>query len=408
MNILKTLFQKNMLVNLLLGFSSGMPLLLTGKTLQAWMTDEQVDIKVIGIFALVSLPYSLKFLWSPLFDRFTLPFLGRRRGWLLVTQLALVVTIVTMAHSQPKEAPWFLAFMCVVVSFFSASQDIVVDAYRRESLRNEELGLGSTLYVYGYRIALWFTGGFAFVLADQLSWTQVYLVMAIGMGVGLLTTLFATEPKVDAPPPRDFKEAVVAPLVEFFQRNGAVLILVFILLYKVGDTMAGHMSTPFYLMHGYSKTEVGVIAKTLGLFSVLGGSLLGGLLIVRYGISRCLFLFGILQALSTACFAFLATIPPSKLALAFVISFEDLSGGMGTAAFVAFMASQTNKRFTATQYALLSSIIGLPRTVLAAPTGWMAEKMGWTGFFVFCAFAAIPGLLLLRYLIREGATKAQE
>ncbi len=400
MNAIKVLLQKNMLVTFLMGFSSGIPLLLTSKTLQAWMTDESVDLKVIGIFALVGLPYTLKFLWSPLFDRFTLPFLGRRRGWLLVSQLALVLSISAMAFTQPKEGPWLVAALCLVISFFSASQDIVVDAFRRESLQDTELGLGSTLYIYGYRVAMWISGALALILADHLSWHAVYLVMAGTMAVGAITTLFSQEPKVDAPPPRTLAESVVAPLSEFFKRRGAWEILIFILLYKVGDTMAGAMSTPFYLQLGFSKTEVGTIAKTFGLFSTLVGSLLGGLFILKLGINRSLLFFGVLQAASTAGFAVLATIGNSLLGLTWVIAFEDLSGGMGTAAFAAFMASQTNKRFTATQYALLTSLMGVPRVILSSPTGWLAEQMGWHTYFLFCTAAAVPGLLLLLKMLK--------
>ncbi|NUM88649.1 MAG: AmpG family muropeptide MFS transporter [Bdellovibrionales bacterium] len=395
MKILQALAKKNMLVALLMGICSGLPLLLAGKTLQAWMTEAGVDLKTIGLFALAGLPYSFKFVWAPLFDRFVPPFLGRRRGWLTVSQAALALSIGGLAMSNPQESAWTVALLAVLVSFFSASQDIVVDAYRRETLRDDELGMGSAYFIYGYRIAMYISGALALFLADHMEWRQVYLIMAATMAGGIAVTLFADEPSIEGAPPRTLKETVVGPLLEFLQRKGALEILIFILLYKVGDSMAGNMATPFYLKLGFSKTEIAAIAKTFGLFSTLGGLFLGGVLILRLGIGRCLWVFGLLQALSTACFAWLSVVGNDPMALALVIAFEDLSGGMGTAAFTAFMAAQTNKRFTATQYALLTSMMAVPRTLISAPTGYLAENLGWTQFFFVCTLAAIPGMLLL-------------
>lgn len=395
MKLMKAIFEKNMFITLLMGFSSGLPLLLTGKTLQVWMTEEGVDLKTIGLFALVGLPYSLKFLWAPLFDRYTLPFLGRRRGWLLVNQLALAGAIGAMALTQPKDQLWWVAALCLVVSFFSASQDIVVDAFRRESLRDEQLGMGSTLYIYGYRVAMYVAGAGALYFAQFLSWKTAYLIMAAGISIGVITTFFADEPKNELPAPKSLKEAVVDPFREFLGRTGAFEILLFILLYKIGDTMAGAMANPFYVQLGYSKVEIATIAKTFGLFSALGGGFVAGLVLIKVGIVKGLWIFGALQALSTAGFAVLANLGYSIPGLTWVIAFEDFTGAMGTAAYAAYLASQTDKRFTATQYALLTSLMALPRTFLAAPTGWMAETMGWSTFFVFCTVAAVPGMLLL-------------
>jgi MFS transporter, PAT family, beta-lactamase induction signal transducer AmpG len=394
-NILRSLFQKRMIVALFMGVASGLPLLLTSKTLQAWMTDEQVDLKVIGLFAMVGLPYTLKFVWAPVFDRFTLPFLGRRRGWLLISQILLALSIVAMAFSNPQASPWWLAFLALLVSFFSASQDIVVDAYRRETLADEELGLGSTLYMYGYRVAMWVSGALALILADHMPWKLVYLMMAGAIGIAAITTIIADEPRIESPPPRSLKESVIGPLADFFARTGAWEILLFIILYKLGDTMAGAMATPFYLQLGFTKTDIGTIAKTFGLFSALAGGFVGGLLIIKLSISRSLFFFGILQALSTFGFSILAAIGMDRLALTAVIVFEDFTAGMGSAAFMAFMAMQTNKRFTATQYALLTSLMGIPRIFIAAPTGYLVEGLGWRTYFIFCTLIAIPGLLLV-------------
>lgn len=398
---LKLLLEKNMLIALLMGFSSGLPLLLTSRTLQAWMTQEQVDLSTIGFFSLAGLPYSLKFLWAPLFDRFTMPFLGRRRGWILVCQVTLALSIAVLAFSQPREHLAMVALLAVLVSFFSASQDIVVDAYRRESLKDVQLGMGSSFYVYGYRISMYVSNALALILASQMSWTNVYLLMAACMVVCIGFTLWSDEPAINGKAPKKFADAVVGPMKEFFARRGAMLILLFILLYKLGDTLAGAMLTPFYLKTGFSTAEIGVIAKTFGMFSTFGGLALGGALILWLGIMPCLFIFGILQGLSTFGFAILAQVGYSIPGLTAVIIFEDLSGGMGTAAFAAYMAAQTDKRFTATQYALLTSLMGVPRTILSGPTGMMAESMGWFMFFTVCALASIPGLVLLGYLQKK-------
>jgi PAT family beta-lactamase induction signal transducer AmpG len=437
MKIWKVLIQRNMLINFVLGFSSGLPLLLTSKTLQAWLSDAQIGLSAIGLFTLVGLPYTLKFLWAPIFDRFSLPFLGRRRGWLLLLQAALALSILLVASTPPGGAgplservpAWLNEFLfwlhkdlpqsqlsltligaCFLTCFLSASQDIVVDAFRRESLKDDELGLGSTVYVYGYRIAMWISGGLSFMLADSLSWPTVYYIMAGMMGVGVLATLAAKEPRIDGAPPRTFNDSVVLPLKEFFGRRGvlvALSVLVFILLYKVGDTMAGTMATPFYKSLGFSNLEIGAIAKTFGLVSALVGGFIGGAVILKIGITRALILGGILQAASTACFALLAVIGPSKLALGFVIAFEDITGAMGTAAFTAFMAAQTNKRFTAFQYAILTSLMGVPRIFIAAPTGIWAEKLGWAPYFLLCTVVAAPGLLLLLFLLRTKRLQAE-
>lgn len=394
--LLGSILSGRMLVALLMGFSSGLPLLLTGSVLQAWMTDEGVDLGTIGLFALVGLPYTLKFLWAPLADRYCLPFFGRRRGWLIVVQLLLMVSIAALGWTQPAENPLVVALVAWLVTFFSASQDIVIDAYRREALSDRELGLGASLYVNGYRVGMLLASGGGLIMADFMSFALVYQLMALFMLVGVLTTLFAPEPDSHAGIPTTLHEAVIQPFVDYFRRQDALLILLFILLYKVGDTMASHMTTPFYLDIGFTKTEIGAVVKLFGFWATIIGSILGGVVILRTGIYRALWAFGILQALSTAGFAVLAQVGYSLPMLAGVIAFENLSAGMGTAAFVAFMASLTNKKFTATQYALLSSLMGVPRVIVAAPTGYFAEWLGWSVFFSVCALIAVPGLLLLR------------
>ena len=401
--IARSALSLRMLVAALMGFASGLPLLLTGSVLQAWMKDEGVDLGTIGLFALVGLPYTLKFLWAPLMDRFTPNALGRRRGWLLLFQLALIVSLVWLSLARPAVDPWWLAVAALLVTFFSASQDIVIDAYRRESLSDEEQGLGASLYVNGYRVGMLLASGGGLILADHLSFAQVYQLMAAFMLLGVATTLFAPEPVTAEGVPRTLREAVLEPFIEYFQRRDALLILAFILLYKIGDTMASHMTTPFYLDIGFSKTEIGTVVKLFGFWATVTGGLIGGLLIMRLGIFRALWLFGILQGVSTAGFSVLAQVGASVPGLAAVITFENLSGGMGTAAYVAYMASLTNRKFTATQYALLSSLMGVPRVIAAAPTGYLAGAMGWSWFFVACALIAVPGLLLIRWLHKRGS-----
>ena len=381
-----------------MGFSCGVPLLLTLSVLQAWMKEEGIDLSVIGLFTLVGLPYTLKFLWSPVMDRFTLPFLGRRRGWLLIIQVILVVAIAGLGLTSPKDNPWLVAFAAFLVTFFSASQDIVVDAYRREDLSDIELGLGSSLYVNGYRVGMLLAGSGGLILADHFSFSEVYLFLAASLSIGIITTLLCREPDLPEGTPKSFQEAVVEPFVEYFSRDKALLILTFILLYKIGDQMASTMTIPFYLDIGFTKTQIGAVAKLFGFWATIIGGLLGGIILLKSGIRKALWVFGFLQAVSTAGFSVLAMIGSSVPALAVVIAFENLSGGMGTAAYVAYMASITNKRFTATQYALLSSLMGIPRVLASAPTGFMVESMGWVPFFLFCTGIAVPGLILLKWV----------
>ena len=393
--ILRAIFSRRMLVAFIMGFSCGLPLLLTISVLQAWMQEEGVDLTVIGMMALVGLPYTLKFLWAPFLDRFTIPILGRRRGWLLIMQLALVISIVSLGRTDPANNPWMVAIAAFIVTFFSASQDIVVDAYRREDLPDEELGLGSSLYVNGYRVGMLLASGGGLIMADLIPFSMVYLIMAVCILPGILTTIFTPEPFIEVETPKTMREAVLEPLVEYFSRTGALWMLAFILFYKIGDTMASAMTTPFYLDIGFSKTEIGAVVKLFGFWATIAGGLGGGILMLRIGISRALWVFGFLQAVSTAGFAILAKIGHSVAFLSGVIAFENISSGMGTAAFVAFMASITNKRFTATQYALLTSLMGVPRVFASAPTGFFAKNFGWAAFFIACTLIAIPGLLLL-------------
>lgn len=398
-NILKDLFSKQMLIVFLLGFASGLPLLLTGGTLKTWLAREHVDISTIGYFSWVGMAYSLKFLWSPFLDRFTLFKIGRRRSWMLVTQVLLMGSIYYLGTLNPLQNLTTMAAMAVLIAFFSATQDIAIDAYRRELLSNEELGLGSSLGIYGYRIALLLSGGAGIGLVGSeiwpITWGQLYYIMAGCMIVGVLTTLFAPEPKVDSPPPRTLMEAIVDPFSEFLRRPGAWFILLFVFMFKLGDALSGALLNPFYVEMGFSNADIGLIAKTFGLMSSLVGLFFGGLVIYYIGIYRSLWIFGVLQGLSTAAFALLTHTGPQAWALATVVVFEDVSSGMGSAAFVAFLGALSNKKYTATQYAILSSIATLGRNFFSGFTGDMVKSLGWGPFFYVCAIIAIPGLLML-------------
>ena len=406
----RALFSRRMLAMLLLGFSSGLPLLLVGGTLQAWLKDEGVRIEEIGLFALVGLPYTLKFLWAPLFDRFTPRFLGRRRGWAVATQTALALAIAALGLARPSSAPWAVAALALAVAFASASQDIVLDAYRREALVERELGLGTAVFINGYRLAMLVSGALALALADLVPWRAVYFIMAGFVAVGAATILCCREPRLAAPPPRTLGEAVVQPFVEFFRRRGAWLTLLFILLYKLGDQMAVALTTPFVLDLGFTKTELAAVVKLFGMGATLAGGFLGAPFMVRLGVNRSLWVFGALQALGILGYAALAEAGRAPWVLAGAVTVENLTAGMGAAAYAAYMASQTNTRFSATQYALFSSLMGVPRVLLAAPTGFLAHAFGWPSYFLFCALMAVPGMAMLPLVApwgrRGGAREA--
>lgn len=405
MEKLKVLFtDRKMLIVFLLGFASGLPLLLTGSTLQAWCKDSGMDLTTIGLFSLVGLPYTLKFLWSPALDWIVPPFMGRRRGWLMMTQVGLMMALVALAFTDPKSGSTLVAAMALLVSFMSATQDIGIDAYQIEILPKEQYGLGNQLYILGYRVGMLAAGAGTLILADVMSWQMVYFVMAATMGIGLLTTFFAKEPKIEGATPRNFGEAVWEPLKDFFSPSGshkgkALWILGFFLLYKIGVDMASTMSTPFYMDLQFSKSTIGTMSKAVGLWATIAGGLLGGIGVVYFGIRRSLWAFGTFQAVACLSYAWLAWFAtangPQAWALGVSISFENLAVGMATAAYATYMGSLVNKRYTATQYALLSSLMGMPRVFAGPFAGWTAQTVGWSTFFVFCSVAAIPGLLIL-------------
>ncbi len=398
-SLLKVFESRKMAALLLLGFGSGLPLLLIGNTLKAWMTVEKVDLAAIGWFSLTSLPYSLKFLWSPLLDRFTPPFLGRRRGWLLLTQLGLMIAIAFMAFEQPKQALQLLAINAIAIAFLSATQDIAADAYRTDVLTELEMGAGAAVFILGYRIALLVAGALALILSDIMPWSSVYLLMSATMAIGIVGCLLGPEPK-EIIPPASLAEAVILPFREFFQRRGLVsglLVLLFITLYKLGDALLSNMATPFLLTIGFTKTAIGAIQVGMGLIATIVGALAGGAILSKIGINRSLWVFGALQALSNISYFILSQPQFAKnyQVMVLTINIENFCGGLGTAAFVAFLMSLCNQRFSATQYALLSSLMAVSRDILAAPAGKIAQSTGWPLFFLITIVAAVPGLLLL-------------
>ena len=387
-----------MLICIFTGFSSGLPLYLLIQLIPAWLRSEQVDLKSIGFFALIQLPYNWKFIWSPLMDRYAVPLLGRRRGWMLLTQVLLLASIPLFGLFNPKIDLMTIAYLATAVAFFSASQDIVLDAFRREILSDAELGLGNSVHVNAYRIAGLVPGSLSLILADFLPWSSVFTITALFMVPGLLMCLIANEPKINGAPPKTLREAVVEPFREFINRAGlnkALLVLAFIFLYKLGDSMATALATPFYLDMGFSKTDIGLIAKNAGLWPSIFGGLLGGIWMIKLGINRALWLFGLVQMTSILGFVALTQFPQNKIALALAIGVEAVGVGLGTAAFVAFIARTTNPAYTATQFALFTSLAALPRTAINSFAGVIVEQIGWLNFYCICMLLAVPGMLLL-------------
>jgi PAT family beta-lactamase induction signal transducer AmpG len=380
----------------MMGFASGLPRALPVSTLQAWMAVEGVDLKTIGIFSVVALPYTLKFLWSPLMDRFIPPMFGRRRGWILITQALLVAGIAAIAFSSPAQAPLTVGLIALTVAFFSASQDIVIDAYRTDILHVQERGAGAAVAVMGYRIALIVSSSLTLILSDQIGWRNTYLSMAAIMAMGFIITLFAPEPPQTAAPPRTIQEAVIGPLKDYFSRQFAFTFVLLIILYKLADAYASSLMSAFLIRGiGFSATDVGTINKGLGLVSTILGALLGGSLMVKLGIFRSLLYFGIVQACTILTFSALAVIGKSYGMLIFAVGFENFGSGMGTAAFMALLMTMCNHRFSATQYALLSSLAALGGIVIAPTSGFVAQTVGWPVFFLISAALSLPGLALL-------------
>ncbi len=398
MELITVLKSRKLLSLLLLGFSSGLPLFLTGRTLQVWLTEAGVDLGVIGWLSLVRLPYTLKFLWSPFLDRFVPPFLGRRRGWLVITQVGLMIAIAWMSLQNPKQALNILAINALIIAFLSATQDIAGDAYRTDVLAPEELGLGASTWILGYRVAILTTSSVALVLAEDLPWSVIYLLMAVLMGVGIIAAFFAPEPIDQERSPDSLVDAIYLPFREFFQRKGIILgatVLTFILLYKFGDALLGNMATPFLVDIGFTKKVIGAIQGGWGFVSTTVGVVLGGAILTKIGLNRALWVVGISQALSNASYLGLSLIGKNETALLGVISIENLCAGMVASVFVAYLMSLCNPKFSATQFALLSSLMAAGNDILSAPAGELVKVLGWPSFFASTIAFSIPGMLLL-------------
>lgn len=394
---------KRLAVTLLLGYSSGIPLLALASTLQAWLFDEGVSTTTLGLLSLIGIPYTLKFLWAPLFDGIPPLGLGQRKGWLLITQFGCIVTLVGLSLIHPIKHPVLFSLTALLTAMFSASQDVIVDALRRDTLQDEELGLGAALYISGYRLGMLTSGALALLLADSLfSWSTVFQLIACSLLPGIVASLISDEPAQNHDFTGGIAQLYKKPLLEIITRPGIWISISFILLYKLGDTLAAALTTPLILELGFSKTDLALIVKSYGLAATLAGSFLGGTLLLRYSLQKSLFIGGVVQMLSTGGFLFLTILSPGKLLLASVICIENFAGGMGTAAFVAYLSRVTKRQYSATQYAVLSSIMGIPRVLLASSTGFVVEATGWTTFFLSCTLIAVPGLLLISAACRSS------
>lgn len=402
-----------MLVCVSLGFASGLPLFIIYNLLSAWLRASGVDLKAIGLFALVGFPYTWKFVWSPLMDRFSVPGvarLGRRRSWMLVTQILLLLVVFAVGQFDPKTELTIVVALVATLAFLSASQDIVIDAYRREYLPDEEQGSGTAIFVNAYKLSTLVPGSLALILSDHLPWGTVFLITALFMLPGIITTLIVSEPTTQGAPPKNLREAVVLPFREFVQRRGwnyALMILLFIFLYKLGDSMATALATPFYIDLGFTRTQIGLVAKNAGLWASLAGGLLGAIWLAQTGVNKGLWVFGVLQLVAILGFAFLAKTGVNIWVLGWVIGAEAFAVGLGTAAFTAFIAQTTDPRYTATQFALFTSLSAVPRTFINATTGFIVAETGWFNFFLICFVLGIPGMLLLPKVAPWRQPKAQ-
>lgn len=397
---------------LLLGFSSGLPFWLTSGTLAFWLAESGSKNTTIGLFALVGIPYTFKFLWSPLVDRLPIPILthllGRRKAWMLLSQILVSLAILTLSNINPAENLMLMAIMALILAFLSATQDIIIDAYRVDILDEKIQGAGAATIVFGYRIGMLTSGAGALYLASYLSWPTTYQLMAVLIGVGILATLLCKEPiqrDEEATSHHDwFHKAVIAPFADFVTRPDWQVILAFIMLYKLGDAFVSNMTSPFYLGVGFTKIEIANITKIFGVFANLFGAFLGGLAVSRFGILKGLFVCGIFQMLSNLAFVVQAYAGHDLNILVLTIAAENTAGGMATVALVAYLSKLCHASFTATQYALLSSLTAVGRTLLASPCGIIADSVSWPIYFGISTLVALPGILILLFLMKQKPT----
>lgn len=392
-----TILTKKMGICCLTGFSSGLPLFILISLIPAWLRIENIDLKIIGLFSLIQLPFTWKFIWAPLFDRYKI-FMGRRRGWLILFQILLLTTVSILGFFNPSLNLNIIIFLSLMIAVFSASYDVVIDAYRREILSDHELGVGNAIHVNAYKISSIIPGSLSLILADLISWHYVFLITSGFMLVGIIMTLCISEPRIKFSGPKTIKESITEPFNNFFKRNGlasSIYILLFIFLYKLGDSMATALVTPFYIDLEFTLTEIGIIAKNAGLWSSVIGGFIGGVWMIKLGINKSLWIFGIFQMITIIPFIVLSIVGHNVYLLGITVGFEYFAMGLGTTALIAYISINTDSRYTATQFALFTSLASIPRTITNASTGYIVDYMGWTNFFYLCFLLAIPGMILL-------------
>ena len=395
-------FYKKILIATLLGISSGMPIYVLIQTIPAWLRESGIDLSAIGLFQLIGIPYTLKFLWAPLLDRYSIPFLGHRRGWMFITQILLIISIAFMGLFDPSKNISIIIFLTVIMTTFSATQDIVIDAYRRELLDDDELGVGNAWFVNAYRFSSLVPGSLALILADVIDWKYVFPIVASFMFIGLVTTFLIREKINNHNQSNNLVAAIIDPFKEYFSRydlKHGIALLVFLMLYKLGDSMATALSTPFYLDMGFTKTELGTVVKVAALWSTIAGAFAAGLIMRKISLNKALWLFGTFQMVTILGFAWISQLDyPTNYDLFYIVSLEYLGVGMGTVAVISFMFKMSSKVFAASQIALFTAITAIPRTFLNSTTGYIIENVGYTNFFLICTVCAIPGMLLLFYV----------
>ena len=394
---LKVLLNNKMGICCLTGFASGLPLFILISLIPTWLRIENIDLKVIGLFSLIQLPFTWKFIWAPIFDRYKI-LMGRRRGWLIVFQILLLLSIASLGFFNAAIDLKTIALISFLIAIFSASHDVVIDAYRREILDDAELGIGNAIHVNAYKISSLIPGSLSLILADMIPWQNVFLITSLFMLVGIGMTLTVKEPDTQYIQPKNFKDSVIQPFISFFKKNGrenALYILLFIFLYKLGDSMATALVTPFYIDLNFSMTEIGIIAKNAGLWASVIGGFLGGIWMIKIGINKALWIFGFLQLVTIIPFIVLSMVGHNLILLGITVGLESFAMGLGTTALIAFISKQTDPRYTATQFALFTSLASIPRSITNASTGFIVESLGWTNFFYLCFMLAIPGMLLL-------------
>lgn len=409
-NFKKNILNTRMITCIFTGFASGLPLYILIQLIPIWLRDEEVGLAEIGLLSLTTLPYTLKFLWAPFLDKYSITFfhrtIGLRRSWMILTQIILILLIGSLGFLNPSTHLFQLSILCLGIAIFSSTFDIAVDAYRRQILPDPELGLGNSIHVNAYRISSLIPGSLALILSTFMSWTIVFIVTSSFILVGIAMTLMVREPELNTIESNKKNSFLIDPFLEFFSRQGVmhgIAIILFMLLFKLGDSMATSLATPFYYDLGFSMEDIGVVAKNAALWPSIFGGIAGGIIMIKIGINKALWIFGLIQILSILGFAILARVGEGIILLGLVISFEYLGVGLGTAAFIAFIARTTSKQYAATQFALFTAMTAIPRTTISASSGFIVETIGWESFFYLCTLLALPGMILLLKVAPWGA-----